>query len=118
MMDEKKSRLLLKIILAGLLLALLAWLFHPDAGHLSLTINGEPVADPLARVAVLPAILVILLLTAILAGLVIVGVGGLLLLGLAFMGAAGIAIVIPYFWPVLAVVLLVIALASLDRKRK
>jgi hypothetical protein len=118
MMDGKKSRLLLKIILAGLLLALLAYLFHPDAGHLSLTINGAPVADPLTRVAALPAVLVILLLTAILTGLVILGVGGLLLLGLAFMGAVGIAIVIPYFWPVLAIVLLVMALASLERKQK
>ena len=44
--------------------------------------------------------------------------GGLLLLGLAFTGAVGIAIVIPYFWPVLAIVLLVMALASLERKQK
>ena len=65
------------------MLALLAYFFHPDVGHLSLTINGAPVADPLARVAVLPAILVILLLTGILVALVIFGIGGLLLISLA-----------------------------------
>ena len=118
MMEGKRTRLILKIVLAGLLLALLAYVFHPDVGHLSLTINGEPVADPLARVAVIPAILVILLLTGILAALVMLGVGGLLLIALALTGAAGIAIVLPYFWPVLAIVVLVIGLASMDGKRR
>jgi hypothetical protein len=117
-MEQKKSHLILKIVLAGLLLALLAYVFHPDVGRLSLTINGAPVANPLARVAVLPAILVILLLTGILVALVMFGIGGLLLIGLALTGAAGIAIVLPYFWPVLAIVVLAIGLASMDGKRR
>lgn len=117
-MKGKRTDLLLKIILVGLLLALLAYAFHPAVGHLSLTINGEPVADPLARVAVMPAILVILLLTGVLAGLVMLGVGSLLLIALALAGALGILIVLPYFWPVLAIVVLAIGLASLDSKRR
>lgn len=117
-MESKKSGLILKIVLVGLLLALLAYVFHPDVGHLSLTINGEPVADPLTRVAAVPAILVILLLTGILSGLVILGVGSLLLVGLALLGAAGIAIAVPYFWPVLTMIVLAIALATLGDRRK
>jgi hypothetical protein len=117
-MERKKASLILKIVLAGLLLALLAYVFHPDSGHFSLTINGEPVANPLTRLAVLPAILVILLLTSLLAGLVLLGVGSLLLVGLALLGAAGLAIAAPYFWPVLVIVALAIALASLDGRRK
>jgi hypothetical protein len=116
-MKGEKPRLLLKIILVGVLLALLAYAFHPDVGHLSLTINGEPVANPLARVAALPAILVILLLTGALAVLVMLGVGSLLLVALALTGAVGIIIAVPYFWPVLAIVVLAVALASLDGKR-
>jgi hypothetical protein len=117
-MERKKASLILKIVLAGLLLALLAYVFHPDSGQFSLTINGEPVANPLTRLAVLPAILVILLLTSLLAGLVLLGVGSLLLVGLALLGAAGLAIAAPYFWPVLVIVALAIALASLDGRRK
>lgn len=118
MMKGKKSGLMLKIVLAGLLLAVLAYLFNPDVGHISLTLNGEPVADPLTRVAAIPATVLILLLTGVLAMLVMFGVGTLLLLGLALTGAVGIAIALPYFWPVLAIVALAIALASLDGRGK
>ena len=117
-MQGKNTGLVLKIVLLGLLLGLLAYVFHPAVGHLSLTINGAPVADPLARIAALPAFLAILLLTVILAGLVIVGVGGLLLVGLALLGTAVIAMAVPYFWPVLVIVILAIGLASLDGKGK
>jgi hypothetical protein len=117
-MERNKTALVLKIVLLGVLLALLAYVFHPAVGHLTLTINGEPVADPLARIAALPALLAVLLLTGVLAGLVVVGVGGLLLISLALLGAAGIAIAVPYFWPVLVVAILAVGLASLGGKGK
>ncbi len=117
-MDGKKSGLILKIVLLGLLLALLAYLFHPDGGHVSLTINGEPVTDPLARIAAVPAFLAILLLTGLLAGLVILGMSTFLLIGLVLLGAAGIALAVPTFWPVLVIVILAVSLASLGGREK
>jgi len=117
-MDRKKSGLILKIVLLGLLLALLVYVFHPDGGHVSLTINGEPVTDPLARIAAVPAFLAILLLTGLLAGLVILGMGTFLLIGLVLLGAAGIALAVPTFWPVLVIVILAVSLASLGGREK
>jgi hypothetical protein len=117
-MERKKSGLILKIVLLGLLLALLAYVFHPDVGHLSITINGEPVANPLARIAAIPAFLAILLLTGLLAGLVILGTGTFLLIGLVLLGTAGIALAVPYFWPVLVIVILAVSLASLGGREK
>jgi hypothetical protein len=117
-MDRSKTGLILKIVLLGLLLALLAYVFHPAGGHVSLTINGEPVTDPLARIAAVPAFLAILLLTGLLAGLVILGMGTFLLIGLVLLGAAGITLVMPYFWPVLVIVILAVSLASLGGREK
>ena len=117
-MDGKRSGLILKIVLLGLLLALLSYVFHPDGGHVSLTINGEPVTDPLARIAAVPAFLAILLLTGLLAGLVILGMSTFLLIGLVLLGAAGIALAVPTFWPVLVIVILAVSLASLGGSEK
>ena len=117
-MGEKKSGLILKIVLLGLLLALLAYVFHPDGGHVSLTINGEPVTDPLARIAAVPAFLAVLLLTGLLAGLVILGTGTFLLIGFVLLGAAGIALAVPTFWPVLVIVILAVGLASVGGGEK
>jgi hypothetical protein len=117
-MDGKRSGLILKIVLLGLLLALLVYVFHPDGGHVSLTINGEPVTDPLARIAAVPAFLAILLLTGLLAGLVILGMSTFLLIGLVLLGAAGIALAVPTFWPVLVIVILAVSLASLGGSEK
>jgi hypothetical protein len=117
-MDRMKSGLILKIVLLGLLLALLAYVFHPDGGHVSLTINGEPVTDPLARIAAVPVFLAILLLTGLLAGLVILGMGTFLLIGLVLLGAAGIALAVPTFWPVLLIVIVAVSLASLGGREK
>jgi len=117
-MDGKRSGLILKIALLGLLLALLVYVFHPDGGHVSLTINGEPVTAPLARIAAVPAFLAILLLTGLLAGLVILGMSTFLLIGLVLLGAAGIALAVPTFWPVLVIVILAVSLASLGGSEK
>jgi hypothetical protein len=117
-MERKKSELIVKIVLLGLLLALLAYVFHPDGGHVSLTINGEPVTDPLARIAAVPAFLAILLLTGLLAGLVILGMGTFLLIGFVLLGAVGIAIAVPTFWPVLLIVILAVSLMSLGGRDK
>jgi hypothetical protein len=100
------------------LLALLAYVFHPGVGHLSLTINGQPVANPLTRIAAVPLFLAILLVTGILAGLVILGVGTFLLIGFALAGMVGIAVAAPYFWPVLVIVILVVSLVSLGGKER
>jgi hypothetical protein len=117
-MERKQSRLILKIVLFGLALALLAYVFHPAVGHLSLTINGQPVAEPLTRIAAVPVFLAILLLTGILAGLVILGMGTFILIGFALLATLGITVAAPYFWPVLLIVILVLGLASLGGKER
>ncbi len=90
----------------------------PGSGYLNVTINGEPVADPVARIAAVPIFLAILLVTGILASLVVLGVGTLLLIGIVLLGTAGIAVAAPYFWPVLVIVILVVSLTSLGGKEK
>jgi hypothetical protein len=117
-MEKRRSRLIVKIILLGVLLALLAYVFHPGSGHLSVMINGQPVADPLARIAAGPLFLGILLLTGILAALVILGVGTFMVIVLALLAVAGVAMAAPYFWPVLVIVILVVSLASLASREE
>lgn len=115
MADKNTSGLLVKIALLGALLAFLAYLFHPATGHFSMTINGEPVADPLARSAVLPAFIGVLVFTVFLGMLVMLGVGTLILILFLVFGIAGIGLMAPYLWPLLVIILLVYLLASLGR---
>jgi hypothetical protein len=44
--------------------------------------------------------------------------GTFLLIGFVLLGAAGIALAIPTFWPVLAIVILAVSLASLGGREK
>jgi hypothetical protein len=116
--ESKKARLVLKTLLLGVLVALLAYILHPKVGHISITINGEPVANPLVGIAALPTFLAILLLTGLLIGLIFLGVGTLLFIGIVLFGTAGIVFAAPYFWPVLLVIVLAIALSSVVGRQK
>lgn len=81
-------------------------------------INGEPVADPLVRFAAIPTILAVLLFTGILMVLVFLGVGLLMFLGALLFMMFGGFIVAPYSWPMLVIIVLMIALMSLGENKK
>ncbi|MGR9100934.1 MAG: hypothetical protein ACU826_10240, partial [Gammaproteobacteria bacterium] len=89
-MRHPHSHLFAKVICIGVFIAVLVYLFHPGVGQLSLTINGQPVPEPWAGLAALPAMLLILAISAML----------------------GLLMVAPYFWPMLVVIFLMIALMS------
>lgn len=110
---KRLSALIVKILVLGGFLALLAYLFHPGVGDVRIIVNGEPLGTPAAYFAALPTILLIMLFIAILSALVFLEVGMLLFGTTLLFGMLGVALLIPYFWPVLAIVLLSLLLASL-----
>ncbi len=120
MNDKKKNNKMswmLKILLIGLLLAFFAYLFHPGVGNFNVTINGEPVAEPLVRFAAVPTFFILLFVTLVFMTLAFLGVGFFLFLVLLLFGMAGIVIIAPYFWPILAIVFLTLLLASLGSSK-
>ena len=111
-MSQQNSNLILKIVVIGSLIAGLVYFSHPGVGRFSLIINGEPVADPLIRFAALPAVLIAMLFTGILMVLAFLGVGMFVFMAALIFIMLGIFIVAPYFWPILIIIFLVIALMS------
>ena len=118
MENQRKNKLMTKVFIIGLVVAILSYLFHPDVGQFSITMNGEPVADPLVRFAAIPSFLVIMLITVVLMVLLFVGVGVFLFMAAIFLAFAGIAVVEPFFWPILLIIFLIIALTSFGRDDK
>lgn len=102
----------IRILLLGSFIACLTYLFHPAAGSFSLVINGQPVAEPLARFAVIPTLLAVLFFTGILMLLAFFGAGLLIFAGAFLLVMLGIFVVAPYFWPMLLIIFLIIALLS------
>jgi hypothetical protein len=116
MKARRKTALIATILLIGGLLIGLAYLFHPDSGPFAVLINGRPVAEPLARIAVLPTLIVLLSIMAFLMLLVFFGVGLLLFAGALLLAVIGIGVVAPFLWPLLVIVLAAVILASLGAK--
>jgi hypothetical protein len=112
MEHQNNHTLITKVLILGLVIAILSYLFHPDVGQFSLMMNGEPVADPLVRFAAIPTFLVVLLITAVLMVLLFLGVGVFLFMAATFIALLGIAIAVPFFWPILLIIFLIIALMS------
>lgn len=102
-----------KVLAIGLVVATLSYLFHPDIGHLSFTINGLPLTGAMAKFAALPTFFVILALAVVMTLLVFIGIGFYMLLGSLLLGFIVLTILAPYLWPLLAVLFLVIAIMSL-----
>jgi hypothetical protein len=114
MEHQRNYKLIIKVLIAGLVIAILSYLFHPDVGQFSIMMNGEPGADPLVRFAAIPAFLVIMLITGVLMGLLFLGVGVFIFMAAAFIAFLGIAIAVPFFWPILFIIFLIIALMSIS----
>lgn len=107
------SNLVAKVIFVGILIAALTYLFHPGVGHMSLIINGEPVPEPLAHLAAIPTLLLVLTISVLLSFLIFFGVGLFIFLGALCFAFFGIILVAPYFWPILVIIFLVITLMSI-----
>ena len=114
MEQQRKTKLMIKVLVVGLIIAVFSYLFHPGVGQFSIMMNGEPVAHPLVRFAALPAFLVIMLITGVLVTLLFLGVGMFIFMAAAFFALLGIAVVAPFFWPVLLIIFLVIVLMSFN----
>ena len=112
MEHQRNHKLMAKVLTVGLVIAILSYLFHPDVGHFSLMMNGEPVADPLVRFAAVPAFLVIMLITGILMVLLFFGVSVFIFMAATFIALLGIAVAVPFFWPILLVIFLIIVLMA------
>jgi len=113
---KSNKALMIKVFMVGVLLAFLSYWFHPSVGQLTLSINGAPVADPLVRFAAIPSLLIILMLTGLLLTLLFFGVGLMMFIGLLVMSLIIGAVLVPYFWPVLVIVLVMIALLSVSHR--
>lgn len=109
---QKNKHLILKTIILGGLVAMLVYLFHPGVGQFSLLINGEPVAEPLFRLAAIPAFLLVILIFGVLTVLAMLGVGMFLFMAALAVALLGILVFAPYFWPVMIIILLIILIMS------
>ena len=112
MEHQRNHKLITKVLIVGLAIAILSYLFHPDVGQFSIMMNGEPVADPLVRFAAIPTFLVIMLFTGVLMVLLFLGVGVFLFIAAMFIAFMGLAVAVPFFWPILLIIFLIIALMS------
>jgi hypothetical protein len=113
MKTQGNHSLITKVLIVGLLVAICSYLFHPDVGQFSLMWNGEPIATPWLRFAAVPSVLVIMLITGLLMILLFLGVGVFLFMGAVFLALLGIFIIVPFFWPVLLMMFLLMAVLSL-----
>lgn len=117
-MNTYHKNIISKILILGALVALLVYLFHPSVGQLNLTFNGEPVTEPVARLAALPTVLLVLIFTVVLSGLLFLGLGLILFPVALVLAFVGIVVVAPYVWPVLALILLIVVLMSLGHRQE
>lgn len=109
---------MVKVLSVGAVIAVLSYLFHPDVGQFSLIINGQPVAEPIVRFAAVPTFVIILAVTAVLMTMLFFGIGIFMFFGALIFAFALCFVMLPYFWPVVAVIFLIIAIMSLSHEQK
>ncbi|WP_374087124.1 hypothetical protein [Methylomicrobium lacus] len=80
-------------------------------------INGQPVAEPLVRIAAIPTFLMIMGLAAILTIMLFLGIGVFMFLGALFIALMVCIMLAPYFWPVLVMIFLLIAVMSISHEK-
>jgi len=118
MQQKHTKNLIVKVLVIGIIIAVLSYLFYPGVGQFSVMINGEPVADPLVRFAAVPTFLLIMIVTGALMILLFLGVGVFMFLSAMFVALIGVFIMAPYFWPVLVIILLMVALMTVGNGNK
>lgn len=116
MSEHQNFYLILKIIFIGGLIAALVYYFHPGVGTFNLIINGEPVADPLIRLAAFPTFLFTLFFAAILIFVAFLSIGLFTFFLVLVLLMLGVVLIAPYFWPVIAMIFVLILLMSVGNK--
>ena len=117
MKRNRNIHLIVKILLVGGFFATLIYLFHPAGGQFSVMINGEPVADPIVHLAAIPTLLAVLFFTVTLMVIAFFGAGLFIFLAALMFMMLGVFIVAPYSWPVLVIIVVMIALMSFDNNK-
>lgn len=118
MQQKRNKKLIVKVLIVAAIIVILSYLFYPGIGQLNFILNGEPIAESMAHFVAIPSFLLIMIFTAVLMVLLFLGVGVFMFLFAMLVALLGIFIMAPYFWPVLVVVLLVIALMSVSNGSK
>lgn len=113
MKAQGNHTLISKVLIVGLIIAIGSFLFHPEVGQFSLMWNGAPVATPWLNFAALPTVLFIMLITGLLMVLLFLGVGVFLFMGAVFLALLGLFILVPFFWPILLIMFLLMTVLSL-----
>ena len=114
MKRNSNNHLVIKISLLGALIATIIYLFHPADGLFSVMINGEPITDPIVHLAAIPILFTVLFFTGILLVLAVWGAGLLVFLSALMFMILGVFIIVPYSWPMLVIIILIMALMSFD----
>jgi hypothetical protein len=112
------SLIIIKVLLIGIIIAVLSYLFHPEVGQLSVMVDGQPIADPIVRFAAVPTFLMIIGCTVILTILLFLGIGVFVFLGTIALALLFCMVIAHYFWPVLAIIALIIILTSFNHTPK
>ncbi|MDI1230741.1 MAG: hypothetical protein PSV18_05635 [Methylobacter sp.] len=118
MPQKHPKNLIVNVLMVGVIIAVLSYVFYPGVGQFSVMINGEPVAEPLIRFAAVPTFLLIMMVTGVLMVSLFLGVGMLMFLGVMFVALIGIFIMAPYVWPALIIILLAVALMTVSNDNK
>ncbi len=118
MEPKHKIGLMAKVLMIGVLIAVLSYLFHPETGQLMVTLNGQPVPETLVKLAAVPTFLLVLCLVIALSVLLFFGVGFFMFVGTLFFALAICMVMAPYFWPIPLIIFLVVSLSSYDHKNK
>ncbi len=113
MKAQGNHTLISKVLIVGLIIAIGSFLFHPEVGQFSLMWNGAPIATPWLNFAALPTVLFIMLITGLLMVLLFLGVGVFLFMGAVFLALLGLFILVPFFWPILLRMFLLMTVFSL-----
>jgi hypothetical protein len=115
---KRNKKLITKVLTVGAVIAVLSYLFHPEVGQLSVMVNGQPIPDPLVRFAAIPTFLVVMGFTLTLTILLFMGIGVFVFLSAIFVALVVCFVMASYFWPVLAIIFLIIALTSFSHEDK
>jgi len=116
-MKKQHQSLIITVFIMGVVIAFLSYLFHPDVDVFRLIVNGQPVDDPIIRFAAIPSALVVMLICGILAVLLFFGIGIFMFFVALFFAMLGVFLIAPFFWPVLVIIFLMLALMSVNGSR-
>lgn len=117
-MRPKQHSLIYSVLFIALALAVLSYGFHPDTGLMQLKINGQPVDNPLIRLAALPSALIVMLLIGGLSVLLFMGMGLFIFFIALLFAMLGVFMIAPFFWPVLVILFLLLVLLSASGSHK